>query len=134
MVNINFNLISFISSIKAQGSITTPLPIIDILFFLTIPDGKSLSLYVIPSITRVCPALCPPWNLITTSASLITSQQFCLFLHLPIENQLQLHFSFKFFIYINSTQMVNWSMTFSKFRPCFDRIINIINCHLTRFL
>ena len=41
----------------AHGSITTPLPITEILSFLTIPEGRSLSLYVIPSITNVCPAL-----------------------------------------------------------------------------
>ena len=55
-----FNFISSISSNKAQGSTTTPFPIIDILSFLTIPDGSNLNLYVIPSITKVCPALCPP--------------------------------------------------------------------------
>ena len=49
--------ISSISSISAHGSTTTPFPIIDILFFLTIPEGNSLSLYVLPSITNVCPAL-----------------------------------------------------------------------------
>ena len=38
------DLISSISSSKAHGSTTTPLPIIDILFFLTIPEGNSLSL------------------------------------------------------------------------------------------
>ena len=38
------DFISSISSSKAHGSTTTPFPIIDILFFLTIPDGKSLSL------------------------------------------------------------------------------------------
>ena len=41
----------------AHGSTTTPLPIIDILPFLTIPDGSSLNLYVTPSITKVWPAL-----------------------------------------------------------------------------
>ena len=39
---------------------TTPFPIIEILFFLTIPEGNNLNLYVIPSITNVWPALCPP--------------------------------------------------------------------------
>ena len=39
-----FDLISSISSNNAQGSTTTPFPIIDILFFLTIPDGSSRSL------------------------------------------------------------------------------------------
>ena len=38
------DLISSISSNKAQGSTTTPLPIIDILPFLTMPDGSNLSL------------------------------------------------------------------------------------------
>ena len=47
------DLISSISSSNAQGSTTTPLPIIEILFFLTIPDGNNLSLYVIPLITNV---------------------------------------------------------------------------------
>ena len=39
-----FDLISLISSNKAQGSTTTPFPITDILFFLTIPEGRSLNL------------------------------------------------------------------------------------------
>ena len=51
------DLISSISSNKAHGSITTPLPIMEILFFLTIPEGNNLNLYVIPSITNVWPAL-----------------------------------------------------------------------------
>ena len=51
--SIPLDLISSISSSKAQGSITTPFPIIDILFFLTIPDGNNLNLYVTPSITKV---------------------------------------------------------------------------------
>ena len=38
------DLISSISSNSAQGSTTTPFPIIEILFFLTIPEGSSLSL------------------------------------------------------------------------------------------
>ena len=38
------DLISFISSSKAHGSTTTPFPIIEILFFLTIPDGSNRSL------------------------------------------------------------------------------------------
>ena len=50
-------LISFISCIKAQGSITTPFPKIEILLSLTIPDGNSLSLNTFLSITSVCPAL-----------------------------------------------------------------------------
>ena len=55
-----FDFISSISSSKAQGSTTTPFPIIETLFFLTIPDGSNLNLYVTPSITNVWPALCPP--------------------------------------------------------------------------
>ena len=54
------DLISLISSNNAQGSTTTPLPIMDILFFLTIPEGSNLNLKTFPSITKVCPALCPP--------------------------------------------------------------------------
>ena len=38
------DFISSISSNKAHGSTTTPLPIIDILPFLTIPDGSNLNL------------------------------------------------------------------------------------------
>ena len=38
------DFISSISSSNAQGSTTTPLPIIEILFFLTIPEGSNLSL------------------------------------------------------------------------------------------
>jgi len=38
------DFISSISSNKAHGSTTTPLPIIDILPFLTIPDGNNLNL------------------------------------------------------------------------------------------
>ena len=34
---------SLISSNKAQGSTTTPLPIIEILFFLTIPEGNNFN-------------------------------------------------------------------------------------------
>ena len=55
--------IGFISSIslrRAHGSITTPLPKIEILFFLTIPDGSNLNLNTFLSITSVWPALCPP--------------------------------------------------------------------------
>ena len=37
-----FDLISLISASSAQGSTTTPFPIIEILFFLTIPDGNNL--------------------------------------------------------------------------------------------
>ena len=39
-----FDFISSISSNNAHGSTTTPFPIIEILFFLTIPDGSSLNL------------------------------------------------------------------------------------------
>ena len=38
------DFISSISSNNAHGSTTTPFPIIEILFFLTIPEGKSLNL------------------------------------------------------------------------------------------
>ena len=38
------DFISSISSNRAQGSTTTPFPIIDILFFLTIPEGSNLNL------------------------------------------------------------------------------------------
>ena len=51
---------TFISSKKAHGSTTTPFPITEILFFLTMPEGNNLNLYVMPSITKVWPALCPP--------------------------------------------------------------------------
>ena len=53
VISTPLDLISSISSSNAQGSITTPLPIIEILFFLTIPEGNNLNLYVTPSITRV---------------------------------------------------------------------------------
>ena len=43
-MSIPLDFSSLISSNKAQGSTTTPLPIIEILFFLTIPDGRRLSL------------------------------------------------------------------------------------------
>ena len=43
-ISIPFDLISSISSNKAHGSTTTPFPIIDILFFLTIPEGNNLNL------------------------------------------------------------------------------------------
>ena len=36
--------ICLISSKRAQGSMTTPLPIIEILFFLTIPEGNNFNL------------------------------------------------------------------------------------------
>ena len=44
----------------AQGSITTPLPKIEIFPFLTIPEGNNLNLKIFLSITKVCPALWPP--------------------------------------------------------------------------
>src|SRR4029434_3329481 len=49
-------------------SITTPLPMIDNLPSRTTPDGSNDSLYVEPLITRVCPALWPPWKRTTVSA------------------------------------------------------------------
>ena len=51
---------SLISSSRAQGSMTTPLPKIEILPARTIPEGSSLNLKTFLSITKVCPALCPP--------------------------------------------------------------------------
>ena len=42
--SIPLDLISSISSNKAHGSTTTPFPITEILFFLTIPEGNSLNL------------------------------------------------------------------------------------------
>src|SRR5713226_6041475 len=57
-----------ISSISARGSITTPLPITDSLSLRTTPEGSNESLKVIPSMTSVWPALCPPWKRTTTSA------------------------------------------------------------------
>src|SRR5438034_8980124 len=53
---------------SAQGSITTPLPMTESLPDLTIPDGSSDNLYVTPSMTRVWPALWPPWKRTTISA------------------------------------------------------------------
>src|SRR4029450_13639560 len=47
---------------------TTPLPMIDNLPSRTTPDGSNDSLYVEPLITRVCPALWPPWKRTTISA------------------------------------------------------------------
>ena len=55
-----FFFISFISSRSDHGSITTPLPRIEIFPFLTIPEGNNLNLKTFFSITRVCPALWPP--------------------------------------------------------------------------
>ena len=48
---------SSISLKSAHGSITTPLPRIEIFPFLTIPDGNNLNLNTFLSITKVCPAL-----------------------------------------------------------------------------
>ena len=53
-------LISSISFNNAQGSITTPLPRIEIFPFLTIPEGNNLNLNIFLSMTKVCPALWPP--------------------------------------------------------------------------
>ena len=52
-----FFLISLISSNKAHGSITTPLPNTEIFPSLTIPDGNNLNLKTFLSITNVWPAL-----------------------------------------------------------------------------
>src|SRR4051812_24492927 len=57
-----------ISASNAQGSTTTPLPMIDSLPGRTTPDGSRLSLYSILPTTSVCPALWPPWKRTTTSA------------------------------------------------------------------
>ena len=57
-----------ISSINAQGSTTTPLPMIDNLPGRTTPDGNRLSLYSTLPMTSVWPALWPPWKRTTTSA------------------------------------------------------------------
>ena len=46
LTSIPFFLISLISSKRAHGSITTPLPKIDIFPFLTMPDGNNLNLKV----------------------------------------------------------------------------------------
>src|SRR3954447_16210603 len=56
-----------ISRRSAQGSTTTPLPMIESLPRTT-PEGSSESLYVLPSMTSVWPALWPPWKRTTTSA------------------------------------------------------------------
>jgi len=53
LISTPFDLTSSISSRRAHGSTTTPFPIIDTLFFLTIPEGNNLNLYVVPSITKV---------------------------------------------------------------------------------
>src|SRR5262245_11709965 len=57
-----------ISSHSAQGSMTTPLPMTPSLPLRTTLDGSSDSLKVWLPITRVCPALCPPWKRTTISA------------------------------------------------------------------
>src|SRR4051794_1047232 len=57
-----------ISASSAQGSTTTPLPMIDSLPGRTTPDGNKLSRYSILPTTSVCPALWPPWKRTTTSA------------------------------------------------------------------
>jgi len=57
-----------ISASRAQGSTTTPLPITDSLPGRTMPEGSRLSLKVRPPMTRVWPALWPPWKRTTTSA------------------------------------------------------------------
>src|SRR5579885_1896790 len=57
-----------ISASSAQGSTTTPLPMIESLPGRTTPEGRRLSLKVRSPTTRVWPALCPPWKRTTTSA------------------------------------------------------------------
>src|SRR5579871_1427102 len=57
-----------ISAISAQGSTTTPLPMTESLPLRTTPEGSRLSLYVLPLMTSVWPALWPPWKRTTTSA------------------------------------------------------------------
>jgi len=49
-----------ISSVSADGSSTTPLPITDNLPGRTMPEGNNESLKVLPSTTKVWPALWPP--------------------------------------------------------------------------
>ena len=44
LISTPLDLASSISSRNAQGSTTTPFPIIEILFFLTIPEGNNLNL------------------------------------------------------------------------------------------
>ena len=58
-----------ISSNKAFGSTTTPLPITFNLSSYKIPDGIKCNLYSLSPTTTVWPALFPPWNLTTTLAS-----------------------------------------------------------------
>ena len=49
-----------ISSRSAAGFTTTPFPMIEILFFLIIPEGIKLNAIFFLLITIVCPALFPP--------------------------------------------------------------------------
>ena len=44
LISTPLDLASSISSKSAQGSTTTPFPMIEILLFLTIPDGNNLNL------------------------------------------------------------------------------------------
>src|SRR5438046_5301393 len=57
-----------ISSIKASGSTTTPLPMKHFLPECSTPDGTRCSTVFTPPTTSVCPALAPPWKRTTTSA------------------------------------------------------------------
>src|SRR5882724_4385021 len=57
-----------ISRNSAQGSTTTPLPMMPSLPGRTTPEGSRLSLKVRPPMTSVWPALWPPWKRTTTSA------------------------------------------------------------------
>src|SRR6516165_10864268 len=63
-----FSRIVSISATSAQGSTTTPLPMIDSLPRRTTPEGSRLSLYSVFPTRRVWPALWPPWKRTTTSA------------------------------------------------------------------
>src|SRR6185312_10304345 len=63
-----FSLICSISFSSAQGSMTTPLPMIDSLSGRTTPEGSRLRRYSTLPMTRVWPALWPPWKRTTTSA------------------------------------------------------------------
>src|SRR5712671_1253602 len=63
-----FSRIVSISARSAQGSTTTPLPMIDSLPGRTTPEGSRLSLYSVFPTRRVWPALWPPWKRTTTSA------------------------------------------------------------------
>ena len=55
------------SSMNSTGSSTTPLPMRFIFSFWNTPEGIERSTYFLPSNSRVCPALGPPWNRATTS-------------------------------------------------------------------